>query len=199
LREYLAGWGPLAPVVYVLAVTLEVVVAPIPGTLLYAPGGAVFGGFMGGTLSLAGNVIGATIACLVARTFGERISARMDASSIGPLMERLRAKSLWLVVLLRANPLTSSDMVSYAAGLARVPVWHVTVGTLGMAPLCYAQSYLAEQIFRWIPASGWIVALMGAAYLAVVLLIMFRGLRRAPSRQQETDADDQADAPGDRR
>ena len=36
-----ASWGPLAPVVYTLAVVVEVIVAPIPGTLLYAPAGAI--------------------------------------------------------------------------------------------------------------------------------------------------------------
>src|SRR5262245_52532785 len=70
LRQYVQSWGALAPVVYVFAVIVEVVVAPIPGTLLYAPAGAIFGGFVGGALSLVGNVIGAAIACWAAGTFG---------------------------------------------------------------------------------------------------------------------------------
>ena len=61
LRTYVLGFGALAPVIYVLAVTLEVLIAPIPGTLLYAPAGAIFGGAWGGTLSLVGNVLGAAI------------------------------------------------------------------------------------------------------------------------------------------
>jgi uncharacterized membrane protein YdjX (TVP38/TMEM64 family) len=39
LREYIAGWGSLGPLAYLLLVVVEVMVAPIPGTLLYAPGG----------------------------------------------------------------------------------------------------------------------------------------------------------------
>src|SRR5580765_3852720 len=56
LRGLLARWGRLAPLIYTLAVVVEVLIAPIPGTLLYAPAGALFGAFVGGTLSLVGNV-----------------------------------------------------------------------------------------------------------------------------------------------
>ena len=175
IRRYVASWGSLGPVVYDVAVTIDVIVAPIPGTLLYAPGGAIFGGLVGGTLSLAGNVIGATIACLIARTFGDEMSRRLDASAVGALAERIRQRGLWVVLLLRLNPFTSSDLVSYAAGLVRVPVWHVTVGTLvGMAPLCYAQAYLAEQIFRVLPGSAIVLVALGLAYVAVVVALLIR-------------------------
>ena len=33
------AWGPFAPVAYILFVTAEVVIAPLPGLMLYAPGG----------------------------------------------------------------------------------------------------------------------------------------------------------------
>ena len=62
---------------------VEVVVAPIPGTMLYAPGGVIFGGFLGGLLSLAGNVIGAGIACRLMRAFlGDR--AEKLSGTFGP-------------------------------------------------------------------------------------------------------------------
>ena len=70
LRDSVAAWGSLAPVVYTLVVIVEVVVAPIPGALLYAPGGAIFGGFVGGTLSLIGlgTVLGVVAAVTLAFT-----------------------------------------------------------------------------------------------------------------------------------
>src|SRR3954470_969905 len=57
LRSFFGRFGVAAPLAYLGFVVLEVVVAPIPGTMLYAPGGVIFGGFWGGTLSLLGNVI----------------------------------------------------------------------------------------------------------------------------------------------
>jgi uncharacterized membrane protein YdjX (TVP38/TMEM64 family) len=174
VRTAVRSWGRLAPIVYTLAVVVEVIVAPIPGALLYAPGGAIFGAFWGGTLALAGNVIGAAICCTLGRLIGERL---LGAQARSPQFARYRARladrGLWVVLLLRANPLTSSDLVSYAAGVAGVPAWKVAAGTLfGLGPLCYLQAYFAEQVFTLIP--GWLLIAGGVALLAVVVAIVSR-------------------------
>lgn len=184
VREAVAGWGRLAPLVYTLVVVVEVVVAPIPGALLYAPGGAVFGGFLGGTLSLVGNVIGAGIACALGGLVGERLLARHGPDSqLARYRERLRHRGLWVVLILRANPLTSSDLVSYAAGVAGVAPWKVALGTLGMAPLCYIQAYFAEQVFTLIP--GWVLITSGVLFVAVLLLILSFGRRQSGERSEQ--------------
>ena len=109
----LLAFGPLAPVVYVAAVTVEVVVAPFPGLVLYAPGGIIFGGFLGGLLALVGNVLGAGIAFWIARALGGRVAARfVGQGDIAALERRLAENGGWVVFLLRVNPLTSSDLVS---------------------------------------------------------------------------------------
>ena len=176
LRDLILSTGAWAPVVYVLAVTVEVMLAPIPGALLYAPGGAIFGGFVGGTLSLVGNVIGATLAAWLAATFGSRVLASGDWPRLQQIANRVRQRGVLVVLLLRINPLTSSDLVSYAAGLAGVPVWRVALGTaIGMAPLCYVQAYASEWLFRVLPASGLIVLGLAVAYLGVIAYLLFRG------------------------
>ena len=183
----MAGWGRLAPLVYTLAVVVEVIVAPIPGTLLYAPAGAIFGGLLGGSLSLVGNVVGAAICCVIGRMIGERVlsqrarrvAARIatdDCSSDG---------GLWLVLLLRLNPLTTSDLVSYAAGVAGVPAWKVAVGTLiGLAPWCYAQSYFAERVFELVPGR-YLIAGAVVLTLVVVAVLVF-GSRRPGTLNRDT-------------
>jgi uncharacterized membrane protein YdjX (TVP38/TMEM64 family) len=175
LRLYLDRAGAFGPLLYVLAVTIEVIVAPLPGTLLYAPAGAIFGGGLGGTLSLAGNVAGAMLAATIARMLGHRLTERLEHSQLQRHTERIRSRGLLIIALLRVNPLTSSDLVSYAAGLVGVPVWRVGLGTLvGMAPLCYAQAYAAETLFRWLPGSGLVVLALGLAYLVVVIVLILR-------------------------
>jgi len=178
LRQVLARWGPLAPAVYVAAVVVEVLVAPIPGTLLYAPAGALFGGFQGGVLSLIGNTIGAAIACAVGRSLGEQaVARRLEGSRLAVHLDAIRARGLWVILLLRLNPLTSSDMVSYTAGALGVPVSRVALGTfIGMAPLCFAQAYLAEQIFRVLPGAIWV--LLGAALLYIAFLVVWLARRK---------------------
>jgi uncharacterized membrane protein YdjX (TVP38/TMEM64 family) len=174
VREYVLSWGALAPAVYVVAVTVEVLVAPIPGSVLYAPGGAIFGGWWGGTLSLVGNVAGAAIATAIGRALGEAwVSARLERRHLDRFRDRLATRAVWVIALLRVNPLTSSDLVSYAAGAFGVSPMRVALGTLlGMAPLCYAQAYAAEAVFRWIPGSGFVVALVGLAYFVLVVWLL---------------------------
>jgi uncharacterized membrane protein YdjX (TVP38/TMEM64 family) len=181
VRDVVAGWGQWAPVIYTLAVIVEVVVAPIPGPLLYAPAGAIFGGLLGGTLSLIGNVAGAAIACALGRLIGDRIAPSLETknaadSRFARYRERLQDRGFWVILLLRANPLTSSDLVSYAAGLAAVPIWKVAAGTLiGMAPLCYLQAYFAQRLFEVIPGSILIVSAIVLALALVLVLILNRG------------------------
>ena len=185
LRVYVLGWGMWAPLVYIAAVTVEVLVAPIPGTLLYAPAGAIFGGFMGGTLSLIGNVTGAAIACWLAATFGSRfgedwVKRHNESGQLTRLHAQLQSRGVWVIALLRLNPLTSSDLVSYVAGLAGIPVRHVAAGTfLGMLPHCYLQAYLAQTLFEALPSGPWVI--VGGLMLGVAIaVIVWRLSKRAP-------------------
>jgi uncharacterized membrane protein YdjX (TVP38/TMEM64 family) len=179
VRVYVLSYGLWAPVVYVAAVCVEVLVAPIPGTLLYAPAGAIFGGFMGGTLSLLGNVAGASIAAWLAATGGKAwLERHTESEQLTRIKARLQDRGVWVIFLLRLNPLTSSDLVSYAAGVAGVPVRHVAAGTfLGMIPHCYLQAYLAQTLFDALPSGPWVPigAVLFVLLAAVVMWRIFAG------------------------
>ena len=176
LRQFFEQFGVLAPLVYFVFVTIEVVIAPLPGLMLYAPGGILFGGFLGGLIALLGNVAGAGIACAVTRSFGDSWLARLVPSeSLERIQNTLERRGSWLIFLLRLNPLTSSDLVSYAAGVTRIPVWKVMVATLaGMAPLCFAQAFLAESVLTAIPQLLYPLLVACAVYAVCVCLVVRR-------------------------
>ena len=176
LQTFFETCGPLAPVVYVAFVTVEVVVAPIPGLMLYAPGGVVFGGFLGGLLSLIGNVLGAGIACGITRTIGSTwLTQVFPEQSLEKAQSEIDRRGSWLVFLLRVNPLTSSDLVSYAAGFTRIPIWKVMFATmLGMAPLCFAQAWLAESLFVAYPWLLYPLLIVGVLYVIAIEIIIRR-------------------------
>jgi uncharacterized membrane protein YdjX (TVP38/TMEM64 family) len=175
LQQFFAGLGAAAPLAYVAMVTGEVVLAPLPGAMLYAPGGLIFGGFWGGFLSLTGNVLGAGLACQIMRTFGRSYFERiLDRGALRKYEARLVQSGLWIVFLLRVNPLTSSDFVSYAAGATRMPLWKLMLGTcLGMAPLCWAQSYLADEILTAFPKL--LYPLLAACVVYTILVVVVAG------------------------
>lgn len=175
IQEYFHSLGVMAPLVYLALVTVEVVVAPIPGLMLYAPGGVVFGGFLGGLLSLLGNTLGAGISCQLIRSLGgRRFTLWLEQGRLHAYREKLSRAGFWVVLLLRINPLTSSDLVSYAAGLTGVEVWKVMTGTfLGMAPLCWAQAYLCDGVLTAIPQLFYpLVVLCGLYAVAVVWVVV---------------------------
>jgi uncharacterized membrane protein YdjX (TVP38/TMEM64 family) len=182
VQQYIQSWGIAGPLVYVAMVAVEVVVAPIPGAILYAPGGLLFGGFWGGLLSLIGNVLGAGIACRLMQVFGRsRLAWMWEKEHFQVLDGRLARAGVWVIAALRVNPMTSSDLVSYAAGLTSISTWKVMLGTLiGMAPLCWAQAYLADELLTAFPRLLYGMLVACAVYAVVAVL----ALRRAMVRRQ---------------
>jgi uncharacterized membrane protein YdjX (TVP38/TMEM64 family) len=180
----------LGPIAYVALVTAEVIVAPVPGIMLYAPGGLMFGPWLGGVLAIIGNTLGAGISCVLARTIGQRWLQTMAVSkSVQTLQTTLQRRGFWLILLMRLNPLTSTDLLSYAAGLTRIPVWHVMLATgLGMTPLCLVQSWLSDSIFHRWPSLLWPLLVAGVCYVIAVVWIMtrmFRTAKRCMAESQE--------------
>jgi uncharacterized membrane protein YdjX (TVP38/TMEM64 family) len=191
LREFFANFGAAAPLVYFLLVTAEVVVAPIPGLMLYAPGGVIFGAFWGRAISLAGNVAGAGVACAVARSLGgDRLAHWFAEEKLARVRSGLEQYGGWLAFLLRLNPLTSSDVVSYAAGLTEIPVRTVMLATAaGMAPLCFAQAWLAEGLLTAFPQLIYGLVIACGVYFVVVVWIL-RGVITNSTKGRAATADD---------
>lgn len=176
VQAFFRDAGVFAPVAYVLFVVIEVIIAPIPGLMLYAPGGLIFGPWYGGALALIGNILGAGLSCSLTRTLGNRWLDRIAShKSMEKLQDALNRKGLCMILLLRLNPLTSTDLLSYAAGFTRLPVHQVMLGTgLGMAPLCFAQSWLSDGIFNAWPGLLGPLIICGLVYLIAVVVIVSR-------------------------
>jgi uncharacterized membrane protein YdjX (TVP38/TMEM64 family) len=184
LQRFFSQFGLAAPLAYVAMVMCEVVLAPLPGTMLYAPGGLIFGGFWGGLLSLTGNVLGAGLACQIMRTIGRANFERLlDRGSMRKYEARLVRNGVLVVFLLRVNPLTSSDFVSYAAGVTTMPLWKLMLGTaLGMAPLCWVQAYLADGLLTAFPRLIYPLLIACSVYTVCVIFVVSRMMKRGASQ-----------------
>ena len=185
LRQFFDDLGAWAPLAYVAIVTVEVVVAPIPGTILYAPAGVIFGGFWGGLLSLIGNIVGAALSFVLMRVLGRAVFERLvEREHLESFEQRLARNGTLVVFLLRVNPLTSSDIVSYAAGATSMPMWKLVLGTaLGMAPLCFLQAYLAENLLIAFPRLIYPLLLAGLAYAVIFVWVIKQSWGARSERQ----------------
>ena len=169
--EYIKSFGDFAVAVFILITIIEVVAAPIPPLILYVSAGLIFGAFFGGTIVLVGNIIGAVIAFYIARVFGKRF---VDENSDRKLKNRFdkffENYGVLSIFLLRVNPFTSSDIVSYLAGLTKIKWWHFTVATaLGLIPLIYVQTYLGDSILRGNVFLTWIFIVVSIVYLLLIV------------------------------
>lgn len=70
LRAWIDGFGVLAPVVFTLLQTLQVILAPVPGQVVALVAGYLFGPFWGTIYSLTGVLVGSAIAFSLSKRFG---------------------------------------------------------------------------------------------------------------------------------
>ena len=125
-REWILGFGSLAPLAYIAVFVLQIVVAPLPGQLLGVMGGYLFGMVAGSVYSIIGLVIGAGLAMWLARRFGRPWLERYFAPTQLRVWERkLRTRSLFTWWLLFVVPVP--DLVFYVAGLSSVPLRRLLV------------------------------------------------------------------------
>lgn len=177
LQRVLDGAGTLAPLVYVVLLVVQAVVAPLPAPALAIAGGYGFGVIEGFFLTWAGSLVGGVISFWISRRFG-----RGFVAGSGPV-ERLdrffEEHGTVLIFVLRLIPLVSFDAISYAAGLSSIRFRGFLLATaFGMAPGTFAFVYLGgSEPGPW----TWAV-LLGLAVLAAVAYVFqgrfFRGRPR---------------------
>ena len=94
LRAFFDGFGVAAPLAYVGFVILEVVIAPIPGTMLYA-GRCDFWRLLGRLVVASRQCDWAGIACQLMRVFiGKRAEEYLERSSLARYEEVISAVGL---------------------------------------------------------------------------------------------------------
>ncbi len=176
--DYINSFGTYAYLIFILVVILEVVVAPVPPLILYVVAGVLFGGLYGGVLVLVGNIIGSYIDFKIARNF---IKNRLDKKISGKLrnkfnkyFEKYGALSIFI---LRVNPLTTSDMVSYLSGLTNIRTYKFISSTaLGLIPLIFVQTYLGDGIIQDSNLLMSITILFSIVYLIVFIYLILLSL-----------------------
>jgi uncharacterized membrane protein YdjX (TVP38/TMEM64 family) len=147
VRRTVAATGPAAPLAYVV-VSAVLGAVFVPGPILAAGSGLLFGPVLGLFVTLGATVGTATITSLIGRRAG-RGSARAllgptRADGIDRLIER---HGMWAVVGQRFVPGVSDALASYAFGAFGVPLWQMAVGAfIGSAPRAFVYTALGASI-----------------------------------------------------
>lgn len=147
VRDAVAATGPAAPLAYLL-VSAVLAAIFVPGPLLAAGSGFLFGPLLGTFVTLGSTVTTATITAFVGRRAG-RDSAR---ALIGPdwaqrVDTQIRRRGMWAVVGQRFVPGISDALASYAFGAFGMPLWQMAIGAfIGSAPRAFVYTALGASI-----------------------------------------------------
>ncbi|OBK45655.1 TVP38/TMEM64 family protein [Mycobacterium sp. 1081908.1] len=147
IRRAVSATGPAAPLAYVV-VSAVLGALFVPGSILAAGSGMLFGPLLGVFVTLGATVGTAMVASRVGRRAGRdsarALLGRQRADRIDALIER---RGLWAVVGQRFVPGISDALASYAFGAFGVPLWQMAVGSLiGSAPRAFAYTALGASI-----------------------------------------------------
>jgi len=148
LQETIESFGIFGAIVFILIVAIEVIVAPIPGLPLYLIGGAIFGGIKGGIYALIGNIIGSAICFHIGRLIGKPyVDKIFDKKKTKNVMDLIESRGPFFIFLVRLNPITSSDLFSYASGLTKMRFsYFITATTLGLVPYAFFPSIIGNYL-----------------------------------------------------
>jgi uncharacterized membrane protein YdjX (TVP38/TMEM64 family) len=190
LRDYINGFGPVAPLVFVLGYAAATV-AFLPGTPLTLLGGLAFGPWMGTIYNLVGATIGATLAFLVAR-----YAARGLVSSWVEGNERLERldgeveRQGWrILVITRLVPLFPFNLQNYAYGLTRIGLGtYVLVSAVCIIPGVAAYTFAGGSLTSGDLTRTFIY--LGIAAVFFVLLSLIPGWLRKRTRTPEGESEE---------
>jgi uncharacterized membrane protein YdjX (TVP38/TMEM64 family) len=175
-REWVAGLGAWAPLVFILGYAVAAV-AFVPGSPFTLAAGAVFGLVRGTIYAFLGASLGATAAFLVARYAARgwverRLAGHPRLSALDRAVGREGGR---LVVLVRLSPAFPFNLLNYALGLTRVRLPAYLLACFAMLPGTLLYAYYGKVFGDVVAASGgrggkspWEWALLAVGLVATV-------------------------------
>lgn len=173
VRAVIAGAGPAAPLAY-LAASAVLAALFVPGPLLAAGSGVLFGPLLGTAVTLGSTATTAVIAALIGRHAGrDSAYGLLGADRSERIEAQIRRRGLWAVVGQRFVPGISDALASYAFGAFGVPLWQMAVGALiGSAPRAFVYTALGASIsdlnapLAYAAVAVWCVTAVAGAFAA---------------------------------
>lgn len=141
--ESLGFWAPIA----FIAIYVILTVAFIPGSVLTAAAGTLFGVAYGSIYVSIASTVGASLAFLIGRHIARsRIEKKIEGNERFAAIDNAVANEGWKIVgLTRLSPVFPFTLLNYAYGVTRVKFSHYLVASwIGMMPGTVLYVYLGS-------------------------------------------------------
>ncbi len=168
----LRAFGWWTPLVSVLLMVLQSVLAPLPGSLIAAANGAIYGVWKGTLLSWVGGMAGGLATYALGRWLGAAASYRWKATHLWQrLTEVSLSRGFWIVLIARLTPIISLDFIGYLAGIARMPLISYTLANaIGIIPGMLAYTAIGSELMQ-----GRLLSWYTALALLTLVTLFFLG------------------------
>ena len=143
------SWGVAAPLMSLLLMIIQAIVAPLPAFLVTAANGMIFGSFWGAVLSWTGALAGALTSFYIARLVGEVAVGKVirNQKTVEFIRHAGEKRGFYVILLSRLLPFISFDLISYMAGLSGIRPWAFILATgLGMLPATIIYTFFGREI-----------------------------------------------------
>jgi uncharacterized membrane protein YdjX (TVP38/TMEM64 family)/Fe-S oxidoreductase len=177
LRGMIAGYGALAPIIYMVIYTA----APAlfnPGLPITLVGGILFGPFWGLVYSICGSTVGACLAFFISRYLARRwISGKLRSPRWRKLDEAVERHGWKVVAFTRLIPAFPFNLLNYAFGLSMIKFAQYAVTTFFcMLPGCIAFIVFSSSLLDVIRGriSGGFLLGVGMIVLLSVVPLLYR-------------------------
>jgi len=169
IQRFVDQLGWLGPVALILLNALQIIVAPIPGYIIQAAAGFLYGPLWGGIWGSLGLFLGAMTAMGLARRFGRPLVQKLVGAGRLAKWERMthsESPLVWMIFLLGPT----GDLPYHLAGLSRVSFLTIATITLFIrVPSVFVAAAVGAGV---VTLSWWQFALLIAALSLLILLFI---------------------------
>ena len=173
LAEHLRSFGLWTPIISLGLMILQSAVAPIPGWIITAANGIIFGVPLGFLLSWVGAMLGATLNFAISRYIARKLILRAIKPSLQDKIDQLNGRRAFVFVLaMRLIPGISFDLISYLAGLSRIRFLpFLAASGIGVIPTMLAYTVFAHDLVR-----ARAIGLRFTIFLLIMVLLYLAGI-----------------------
>ncbi len=174
IRTAVQNYGIWAPLVFILIYIVATVLF-LPGLLITLAGGLLFGALWGTLYNVIGAVIGSTLAFYIARYIASDWVTNKTGGKVKQLIDGVNNQGWKFIAVVRLVPLLPFNLLNYALGLTRIPVWdYIWASALFMLPGTFVYTYVGSLGEAVIQGNGKNMAakiMLGVALIVVMSLI----------------------------